>query len=90
MATTVIHIREWDRSNPDHVYIGRGSPYGNPFVIGTDGDREDVIRLFEVYVGERPELRKLIKRRLKDKTLVCYCKPKACHGDVCAEIADED
>ena len=24
------------------VYIGRGSPWGNPFVIGKDGDRDTV------------------------------------------------
>jgi hypothetical protein len=24
---------------------------------------------------------------LKNKTLVCFCKPKACHGDILAELA---
>ena len=28
------------------VFIGRGSKYGNPFVIGPDGTREEVIRKF--------------------------------------------
>ena len=26
------------------VFCGRGSPFGNPYVIGSDGDRDDVIR----------------------------------------------
>jgi hypothetical protein len=26
---------------------------------------------------------------LKDKTLGCFCKPKACHVDVIAEYLDE-
>jgi hypothetical protein len=25
---------------------------------------------------------------LKGKTLICFCKPSLCHGDVLAEIAD--
>jgi len=29
------------------VYCGRGSPYGNPFVIGRDGDRDQVCERFE-------------------------------------------
>ena len=29
-----------------------------------------------------------IKRELKDLILVCWCKPRACHGDTYAEIAD--
>jgi hypothetical protein len=29
------------------VYCGRGSPYGNPFKIGIDGDRDDVCDKFE-------------------------------------------
>jgi hypothetical protein len=31
---------------PDAAYIGRGSPYGNRFVIGKDG-RDQVCDLFE-------------------------------------------
>lgn len=25
----------------------------------------------------------------KDKTLACWCKPKACHGDVLVELMGE-
>jgi Domain of unknown function (DUF4326) len=39
------------------VYCGRGSPYGNPFVIGRDGDRDQVCERFErgveAYRGSR-------------------------------------
>ena len=59
------------------VYIGRGSPWGNPFVLGRDGNRETVIRRFaeEVLPG-------LDLEPLRGKDLICYCKPAACHGDV--------
>lgn len=57
------------------VYIGRGSPYGNPFVIGKDGTREEVIAKFECEV-----LPDLDVRALRGKDLLCYCFPKPCHG----------
>ncbi len=59
----------------DAVYIGRGSPYGNPFVIGIHGDREEVCDRFE-----REVLPKLDVSALRGRDLVCYCSPKRCHG----------
>ena len=64
------------------VYIGRGSPYGNPYRIGPHGSREDVIRKYEDYLRASPTLQRLILERLKGKNLVCYCAPRPCHGDV--------
>lgn len=60
----------------DAVYIGRGSQYGNPYVIGKHGTREEVITLFEQNI-----LPTLDVSALRGKSLVCFCKPKACHGD---------
>ena len=69
----------------DAIYIGRGSPWGNPFVIGRDGPREEVIARFE-----REVLPKLDLSPLRGKSLVCFCAPKACHGDVLLEAAEKD
>ena len=90
MTTSVIHIRN-RRNTPDEVYIGRPSIYGNPYVIGRDGTRAQVIERFEhittiafmVSPARRAEI-----RALRGKTLVCYCKPAACHGDILAALAD--
>lgn len=57
-------------------YIGRGSPYGNPFRIGIDGDRDTVCDRFENEV-----LPYLDIEPLRGKNLVCYCSPARCHGD---------
>ena len=70
------------------VYIGRPSAFGNPFVIGKDGTREQVIEAYERYVQEDPRLLELIKKRLKGKDLVCYCAPLPCHGDILLKIAN--
>jgi hypothetical protein len=69
------------------VYIGRGTKWGNPFVIGKDGSREEVIQKFEEHLQNSPELLAALPE-LKDKTLGCFCKPKACHGDILKEYAE--
>lgn len=58
------------------VYIGRGSPWGNPFKIGRDGTRDEVCDRFE-----REILPALDLDPLRGKDLVCFCAPKRCHGD---------
>ena len=57
-------------------YIGRGSPYGNQFVIGEHGDREQVCNRFEC-----EQLPDLDVSDLTGRDLVCYCAPHRCHGD---------
>lgn len=61
---------------PDAVYCGRGSPYGNPFPITANQDRDAVCDRFEAEV-----LPKLDVAALRGKDLVCFCKPKRCHCD---------
>lgn len=63
------------------VYIGRPSKWGNPFEIGKDGTREEVIRKYKDWILEQPELMRSLGE-LKNKTLGCWCSPQACHGDV--------
>lgn len=72
------------------VYIGRPSKWGNPFVIGRDGNREEVIKKYKEYVMKNKELIQIIKSELKGKKLNCWCSPLPCHGDVLAEIANGD
>jgi hypothetical protein len=69
------------------VYIGRGSKWGNPFRIGKDGTRADVIRKYEAWLQEQPELLAAL-HELRGKTLGCFCAPKPCHGDILARLAN--
>jgi len=71
------------------VYIGRGSKWGNPFRIGPDGNREEVIAKYETYIRNKPELLAQITE-LIGKTLGCFCAPLPCHGDVLARLAEEN
>ncbi len=70
------------------VYIGRGSPWGNPFVIGRDGDRAAVIAKYRAWMDAQPELVDRARRELGGKDLVCFCAPLPCHGDFLRAIAN--
>ncbi len=73
------------RVEKSDVYIGRGSMFGNPFHIGKDGNRMEVIEKYRVYFNRRVlEDRRFQEEvlKLRGKVLGCYCKPLACHGDV--------
>lgn len=91
--TRVVNIR---REKPD-VYIGRGSPWGNPFRIGTHGNRQQVIELHWDWIcgripgprGETPPSFARIRSELAGKTLGCYCAPKPCHGDNYVALIEE-
>lgn len=77
------------RRDPHDVYIGRPSKWGNPFVIGRDGDRAAVIARYEQHVrAERPDLLAALPE-LYGKALGCYCAPLPCHGDVLAKLVAE-
>jgi len=75
VGTAVVNRRDWDNSRPS-TYIGRGSPWGNPFRIGEHGTRDKVCNRFE-----REVLPTLDVEPLRGRVLVCFCKPLRCHGD---------
>ena len=71
------------------VYIGRGSKWGNPFVIGVDGTRAEVIEKYESWIKGQPELLAALPE-LKNKILGCYCSPRRCHGEVLLKLLREN
>lgn len=77
-----------DRIPQGAIYIGRPSKWGNPYVIGRDGSREDVIRKYEMYFNASYLCHEVSE--LKGKDLVCWCSPEACHGDVLLKYANGD
>lgn len=85
MITRVVNIRQ----EPYDVFIGRPSKWGNPFKLGTDGDRDEVIKKYEEWIlGEGIYLLKDLES-LRGKRLGCYCKPLACHGDILVALLEE-
>ncbi|MBW2675593.1 MAG: DUF4326 domain-containing protein [Deltaproteobacteria bacterium] len=81
--TTVVNVH----LGPCDVCIMRPSIFRNPYEIGRDGERADVIVKFRSYFYNRthsdPKFWAALQE-LKGKRLGCCCKPKDCHGDVIA------
>ena len=82
--TTVVNLRK----EPYDVYIGRGSKWGNPYVIGRDGTRFEVVRKYQTYLYNNPQLLESLLER-EGKRLGCYCAPKLCHGNILIEALIE-
>ena len=84
------------------VYVGRGSEWGNPFVIGKDGTVEECIEKYLDHImpyrdrGKnigmaKPYLWEMslayIREKLGGKNLACWCAlDKPCHADVLLKI----
>ena len=87
----VVHCKK----EPFDVYIGRPSPWGNPYSHknGTKAQFkvatiEEAIEKYREYLLSNPELMDKLSE-LRGKTLGCWCKPGPCHGDVLLELANE-
>jgi hypothetical protein len=79
----VVHLKR----EPFDVRIDRESKWGNPFVMGRDGDRAEVIRKYRAWVVEQADLMGALPA-LRGKVLGCWCAPAACHGDVLADLVE--
>lgn len=81
--TQVVNLRYDDFD----VLIGRPSLWGNPFKIGRDGTREQVIEKYREWIKTQPILLSQLSS-LKGKVLGCFCWPQPCHGDVLVEMVE--
>lgn len=98
MSTITVVNRHTHAAQPGDIYIGRGTPFGNPFIVGKDGARGECVGLFLKAADDfhetnepgrmHPDYWKAVlalKARYdagEALTLVCSCKPNACHGDI--------
>ena len=74
----------------DVVRIDRRTRWGNPFVIGRHGTREEVIERYRNWQWSKVESGAIPLAELaalNGKTLLCHCHPLPCHGDVLAKAA---
>lgn len=96
--TRVVHVlsQEWAETPEDQrVYIGRAnrkygfkqSKWANHFKIMRHGTRSEVVQKYGAWVMQVKYLREAIGE-LRGKVLGCWCKPRECHGDFLAYLAD--
>jgi hypothetical protein len=79
---------------PNDVYIGRPSKFGNPF-SHKDGTlaqfrvstREEAVARYREWIQAQPHLMAALPE-LAGKTLICWCRPASCHGDVLADLVE--
>jgi len=98
MSIKVVSVRRLVVGQRGITYVGRScmgwraSALGNPFRIGADGDRKEVIEKYRVWLYGQVkmkgaaylELMRLVKRyqRNEDIVLGCWCYPEQCHAEV--------
>ena len=72
------------------VCVTRPGRWGNPFVIGKDGDRAQVLARFADYARARLAEEPDWLAPLREKDLACWCPPgEACHADILLRFANE-
>lgn len=87
---TVIHVKD-RRAVPRGLYkaVHRPTKWGNPFVVGRDGTRDEVIARHAAWLRQwMPALVEDARRELPGKVLGCYCAPLPCHAETWAAIAN--
>ena len=77
------------------IYIGQAngryrlaeSKWKNPFIEGRDGTRAEIVAKHRAWVCDQPNLMAALPE-LRGFDLVCWCWPRACHGDVLIRLAN--
>lgn len=80
----VVHCKK----NRYDVYIGRPSKWGNPFVVGKDGTREEIVEKYHQWILTQSKLLRDLWE-LKGKNPGCWCSLLACHGDVLCKLVEK-
>lgn len=85
---------------PNHIYCGRGSVFGNPYHMYHESQRDSVCESFNEMFNDimlsKPDnslaigVRKLVlMARTQDVNLGCFCAPKRCHCDTIKAYIDK-
>jgi len=89
-TASVFGKKSFVKGNTTYIFIGRPSRLGNPFTIGRDGSRVEVISKYRESV-ECKEVRNEFRNwwrdnRTENLKFICFCKVnESCHGDVLIE-----
>jgi hypothetical protein len=75
------NLIQWAEKQGMSVRIDRGTEYGNPFILGEDGTRDEVCDAYaNHYLPHKPSIQSKL-RLLRGKVLICHCYPLRCHGN---------
>lgn len=82
-----IHGKPAD-GDPHAVYVGRPGPFGNPVEVTEETPRGSALVGYLEHLRGNPDLVDRIRVEMMGKDAVCWCAPRACHGDIIRHIAD--
>jgi len=85
--TRTLNAHVHGKNLPGAVYVGRPGVFGNPCSVEASGSREAAIKGYLDHLRRNPDLVNMIRRELVCKDVICWCAPRACHGDVIRHIA---
>lgn len=74
---------------PNTVYVGRPTRWGNPFEVGKDGTREEVIEKYREWLIQKLKEDPKFLDPLRGKDLACWCPlNQSCHADILLEFLE--
>lgn len=80
---------EW-KNNPNAVYVGRPTKWGNPFKVEFWG-LEKCLEKYEEWLKARLEENPEFLEPLRGKDLVCFCPlDQPCHADIIEKFLSRD
>ena len=93
----VVHCK---RHTGEHFYAARPTIYGNPWVLGPDGTRDEVCDRYDTWLRTgrdfgHPEATEARRSEilaslpaLRGQTLACFCAPQRCHCETLIALID--
>jgi len=79
----------WAKSNGVLARIDRGTKWGNPFVMGKHGNRDEVCEQYQARLDERPDLQANAES-LRGEVLLCWCYPERCYGESLLRVIESN
>lgn len=71
------------------VRVDCGTACGNPFIMHSESQRDQVCDKFEPYAAWRLTIEPDWLKPLRGKHLVCWCAPKRCHAETLRRLVNE-
>ncbi len=88
LVMKIINLRGKHTGHGDYVTVDRRSPWGNPFIMKAESDRDDVCARFLDYAIDRNRTEPKWLEALRGRDLACWCAPKKCHAETLMTLAN--
>lgn len=94
----VVNMRGYKvNANEQLIKVDRSTIVGNPFYMASEGERNKVCDMYEIYFIQQMKTNKAFKKYIMqicetalhvDVALGCWCAPKRCHAETIKAFVD--